>query len=239
MYTKDTGRDMGSSPYMAIAREIGRTVRHSSQCKVTDTDLQDIFTTLTNLLSDQTCLIHDVTARDAVKKLAESPEYLSTLQSHTWLLGKQVLSVEEIKLTAFVTSGQWENALLAAVRKLRFTASNFALIISAAKRNRLTASLKKRLLSAYNLEKRSPIQMGITHERNAIDDFCKARIFGFTSPVPLVPLQMDSFRGSTGDLFTCSEMGNVIRHHRNQVPIFGKGHDCCRGMLFQYRLLLR
>ncbi|KAH3811184.1 hypothetical protein DPMN_139590, partial [Dreissena polymorpha] len=53
------------------ARNIGRTVRHSSQCKVTDPDLQDVFTTLTNLLSDQTSLAHDVNALEAVKKLAE------------------------------------------------------------------------------------------------------------------------------------------------------------------------
>ncbi|KAH3706292.1 hypothetical protein DPMN_065677 [Dreissena polymorpha] len=42
------------------ARDIGRIVRHSSQCKLTDADLQDIFTTLTNLLSDPTCLAQDV-----------------------------------------------------------------------------------------------------------------------------------------------------------------------------------
>ncbi|KAH3786843.1 hypothetical protein DPMN_164956 [Dreissena polymorpha] len=53
------------------ARDIGRTVGHSSQCKITDPDLQDIFATLTSLLSDQTSLTHDVTARQAVKKLAE------------------------------------------------------------------------------------------------------------------------------------------------------------------------
>ncbi|KAH3811179.1 hypothetical protein DPMN_139585 [Dreissena polymorpha] len=53
------------------AREIGRTVRHSSKCKVTDPNLQDIFTTLTDLLSDPTCLTHDVTSQEAVKKLAE------------------------------------------------------------------------------------------------------------------------------------------------------------------------
>ncbi|KAH3692291.1 hypothetical protein DPMN_194741 [Dreissena polymorpha] len=53
------------------AREICRTVRHSSQCKLTDPDLQDIFTRLTSLLSDPTCLVHDVNAREAVRKLAE------------------------------------------------------------------------------------------------------------------------------------------------------------------------
>ncbi|KAH3770443.1 hypothetical protein DPMN_171730, partial [Dreissena polymorpha] len=53
------------------AREIGRTVRHSSQCKVTDPDLRDIFTILTSLLSDSKCLSHDVTAQEALRKLAE------------------------------------------------------------------------------------------------------------------------------------------------------------------------
>uniref|UniRef100_K1S0V7 Uncharacterized protein n=1 Tax=Magallana gigas TaxID=29159 RepID=K1S0V7_MAGGI len=37
----------------------------------------------------------------------------------------------------------------------------------------LTASLKKRLLSAYNLEKRDPIQWGITHESVALTEYCK------------------------------------------------------------------
>ncbi|KAH3770474.1 hypothetical protein DPMN_171761 [Dreissena polymorpha] len=53
------------------AREIGRTVRHSSMCKVTDPDLRDIFTILTSLLSDSKCLSHDVTAQEALRKLAE------------------------------------------------------------------------------------------------------------------------------------------------------------------------
>ncbi|KAH3715101.1 hypothetical protein DPMN_057807 [Dreissena polymorpha] len=53
------------------AREIDRIVRHSSQCKLTDADLQDIFTTLTNLLSDPTCLAQDVASQEAVKKLAK------------------------------------------------------------------------------------------------------------------------------------------------------------------------
>jgi hypothetical protein len=33
--------------------------------------------------------------------------------------------------------------------------------------------LKKRLLSAYNLEKRAPIQWGVTHEKIAIEAYCK------------------------------------------------------------------
>ncbi|KAH3812381.1 hypothetical protein DPMN_140811 [Dreissena polymorpha] len=53
------------------AREIGRTVRHLSQCKLTDADLQVIFTTLTDLLTDPTCLAHIVASQEAVKKLVK------------------------------------------------------------------------------------------------------------------------------------------------------------------------
>ena len=36
---------------------------------------------------------------------------------------------------------------------------------------RVTPSLKKRLLSAYNLESKGPIVWGITHEKNAVDAY--------------------------------------------------------------------
>ncbi|KAH3893151.1 hypothetical protein DPMN_017295 [Dreissena polymorpha] len=57
--------------HMFKALDIGRTVRHSSTCKITATDLQDIFSTLSSLLSDQKCLANDVAAQDAVGKLAK------------------------------------------------------------------------------------------------------------------------------------------------------------------------
>ncbi|KAH3790691.1 hypothetical protein DPMN_168898 [Dreissena polymorpha] len=53
------------------ARDIGRTVRHTSTCKVTDTDLHDIFITLTSLLTDPQYLANDVAAQEAVRKLAQ------------------------------------------------------------------------------------------------------------------------------------------------------------------------
>lgn len=94
-----------------------------------------------------------------------STEYISSEDPNTWLRKNLILSPEMILEAAFISSGQRENALWAAIRKLRFTASNFGQIIGAAKRNRLTESLKKRILSTYNLERRAPIQWGITHER--------------------------------------------------------------------------
>lgn len=51
----------------------------------------------------------------------------------------------------------------------------------AAKRNRSTVSLKKRLLSAYNLEKRDPIKWGMTHESVALTKYCKE------GDVPVLP----------------------------------------------------
>lgn len=100
-------------------------------------------------------------------------EYLQAEEPLTWLRQQLIVSPEKVIQTAFQTTGQRENAVWAAIRKLRFTASNFGKIIAAAKRNRLTASLKKRLLSAYNLEKRDPIQWGITHESVALTEYCK------------------------------------------------------------------
>lgn len=83
------------------------------------------------------------------------------------------MSPEQIIQTAWTTIGQRENTLWAKVRKLRFTASNFGQIVTAVRKNRLNMSLKKRLLSAYNLEKRAPIQWGLAHEKTAIQEYCK------------------------------------------------------------------
>ncbi|XP_052220052.1 uncharacterized protein CXorf38-like [Dreissena polymorpha] len=60
-----------NSCLLTKARDIGRIVRHSSQCKVTDRDLQDIFTTLNDLLTDPMCLANDGSAQEAVRKLRE------------------------------------------------------------------------------------------------------------------------------------------------------------------------
>ncbi|KAH3702544.1 uncharacterized protein LOC127861178 [Dreissena polymorpha] len=53
------------------ARDIGRAVRHNSNCKIKDNDLQDTFTTLIDLLSDSTCLAQDRYAQEAITKLQQ------------------------------------------------------------------------------------------------------------------------------------------------------------------------
>ncbi|XP_052220832.1 uncharacterized protein LOC127837636 [Dreissena polymorpha] len=52
-------------------RQIGRDVRHTADCKVTDADLQDYFQTLSTLLADPICLQHDSFAMTACTRLRD------------------------------------------------------------------------------------------------------------------------------------------------------------------------
>ncbi|KAH3800558.1 hypothetical protein DPMN_154191 [Dreissena polymorpha] len=52
-------------------RQIGREVRHTANCQVTDADLQDYFLTLSTLLADPICLQHDPSAMIACTKLRD------------------------------------------------------------------------------------------------------------------------------------------------------------------------
>ncbi|XP_060604579.1 uncharacterized protein LOC132757337 [Ruditapes philippinarum] len=63
------------------AREIGRTVRHSSTLEVEDSDLQKYFKLLQKLLSDHVYLATDTHAQKAKRKLAE-------LENDTLVIGK-------------------------------------------------------------------------------------------------------------------------------------------------------
>ncbi|KAH3813078.1 hypothetical protein DPMN_141528 [Dreissena polymorpha] len=50
---------------------IGRDVRHTSDCKVTDASLQGYFQILYRLLADSTCLQHDHAATVARTRLSD------------------------------------------------------------------------------------------------------------------------------------------------------------------------
>ncbi|KAH3857190.1 hypothetical protein DPMN_099793 [Dreissena polymorpha] len=52
-------------------RQIGRDVRHSANCKTTDSELQDYFQILTMLLADPVCLAHDTSANIALSRLTD------------------------------------------------------------------------------------------------------------------------------------------------------------------------
>lgn len=102
-----------------------------------------------------------------------SREYTESQDPLGWLRETMSVSREQIEQVSGATVGQRENSLWAAVRKLRFTASNFGQILGAARRHRLTDSLKKRLMSTYNMDRAASIQWGITHEDEAIAEFCQ------------------------------------------------------------------
>jgi hypothetical protein len=71
-----------------------------------------------------------------IEDLLTSKDYIAADDSKTWLRKSLILSPEKIMEAAFISTGQRENTLWAAIRKFRFTASNFGQIIGAAKRNR-------------------------------------------------------------------------------------------------------
>ena len=59
------------------------------------------------------------------------PDYLGAEDPRTWLRRQLLVSHEKVNQTAAATIRQRENALWAAIRKLRFTASNFGHFLSA------------------------------------------------------------------------------------------------------------
>ena len=53
------------------ARQIGRDIRHTPDCKVSDDELHDFFQTLDTLLADPKCLAQDPVASSARTKLLD------------------------------------------------------------------------------------------------------------------------------------------------------------------------
>jgi hypothetical protein len=53
-----------------------------------------------------------------------------------WLRKALVVSPEAVQVTVNATTGQRTNAMWSVVRKLRITASNFGVVLAAAKRSR-------------------------------------------------------------------------------------------------------
>ncbi|WAQ94832.1 hypothetical protein MAR_007303, partial [Mya arenaria] len=152
-----------------------------------------------------------------IEDVLVSPGYLSSQDPRTYFRRSFVLSQEKITQIVFMTTGQRENSLWAAARKLRFTASNFGQIIAASKRNRLCASLKKRLLSAYNLQKRAPIQWGITHEKNGLDAYC--RTGGVTLVQTGIWLHESGILGASPDGFVQGDYCGRVHLQDKEQPV--------------------
>ncbi|XP_061192288.1 uncharacterized protein LOC133200518 [Saccostrea echinata] len=107
-----------------------------------------------------------------IEDLLTSPEYVHSDAPMVWLRHALSLSEEAIKRTAFATIGQRNNPMWSIVRKYGITASNFGTVLSS-KQRRMTLSLKKQLMSAYNLESIKAVVWGITHEDDALRKYEK------------------------------------------------------------------
>nr|XP_022301335.1 uncharacterized protein LOC111109489 [Crassostrea virginica] len=100
-----------------------------------------------------------------------SEAFLHADDQEHWLRLQLKVSDDIIKTTVEETKGQRTNAIWAAVRKLRITASSFGQVLRAVRLKRMSKSLMKRLLSAYNLEKCPAIARGITNEKTAVANY--------------------------------------------------------------------
>ncbi|KAH3811761.1 hypothetical protein DPMN_140176, partial [Dreissena polymorpha] len=114
---------------LEMVRQIGRDVRHTSDCKVTDADLQGYFQNLATLLADPKCLQHDHSATIAHKRLNDLQNDRMSLKEVCELL-KEVLKeadqlkerceelMEEAKETGEHFSREAERNLAEALQKL-------------------------------------------------------------------------------------------------------------------------
>ncbi|XP_052214916.1 uncharacterized protein LOC127833604 isoform X2 [Dreissena polymorpha] len=114
---------------LEMVRQIGRDVRHTSDCKVTDADLQGYFQRLSTLLADPKCLLHDHSATIALTRLNDLQNDRMSLKEVCELL-KEVLKeadqlkerceelMEEAKETGEHFSREAERNLAEALQKL-------------------------------------------------------------------------------------------------------------------------
>lgn len=101
-----------------------------------------------------------------IEDLLTSPEYVHSDTPMVWL--QHALSLNPLKELHW----QRNNPMWSIVRKYSISASNFGAVLSS-KQRRLTLSLKKQLMSAYNLESIKAVAWGITHEDDALRKYEK------------------------------------------------------------------
>lgn len=105
-----------------------------------------------------------------IEDLLTSAKFVHSDMPMVWLRRALILSEEVITNTALATKGQRNNPMWSIIRKNRITASNFGAVLST-KRRQITISLKKRLMSSYNLESIKAVAWGITHEEHALKKY--------------------------------------------------------------------
>ncbi|XP_052250621.1 uncharacterized protein LOC127857915 isoform X2 [Dreissena polymorpha] len=102
-------------------RQIGRDVRHTSDCKVTDADLQDYFKTLSTLLADPQYLQHDPSAIIACTRLSDLQNDRMSFEELGKLLKEINQTLEEAKKTGKRFSEMAERTLSKHLQKLDAT----------------------------------------------------------------------------------------------------------------------
>ncbi|XP_052267291.1 uncharacterized protein LOC127869057 isoform X2 [Dreissena polymorpha] len=101
--------------------KIGRDVRQTSDCKVTDADLQDYFKTLSTLLADPQYLQHDPSAIIACTRLSDLQNDRMSFEELGKLLKEVNQTLEEAKKTGKRFSEMAENTLSKHLQKLDAT----------------------------------------------------------------------------------------------------------------------
>ncbi|XP_052221617.1 uncharacterized protein LOC127838087 isoform X1 [Dreissena polymorpha] len=102
-------------------RQIGRDVRHTSDCKVKDADLQDYFKTLSTLLADPQYLQHDPSAIIACTRLSDLQNDRMSFEELGKLLKEVNQTLEEAKKTGERFSEMAEKTLSKHLQKLDAT----------------------------------------------------------------------------------------------------------------------
>ncbi|KAH3799053.1 hypothetical protein DPMN_152656 [Dreissena polymorpha] len=102
-------------------RQIGRNVRHTSDCKVTDADLQDYLRTLSALLADPQYLQHDPSAAIAFARLSDVQNDCISIEELGDLLKEVYETLENAQEVVERFSEEAERTLSNALQKLDAT----------------------------------------------------------------------------------------------------------------------
>ncbi|XP_052231770.1 uncharacterized protein LOC127845103 isoform X2 [Dreissena polymorpha] len=102
-------------------RQIGRDVRHTADCKVTDADLQYFYLTLTTLLADPVRLLHDTSATEARRKLSDLQNDRLSLDDFGKLLKEANQTLTQAKETGERFSKEAERTLHEGLNTLEAT----------------------------------------------------------------------------------------------------------------------
>ncbi|KAI4455404.1 hypothetical protein MML48_9g00009794 [Holotrichia oblita] len=107
----------------------------------------------------------------SIEELLYSEEYHKALNKSEYIQQKCGISREVIVKVATITTGQSTNENWLVIRKNRLTASKFATVLKACRRNKYPPSLFKSIVESYDLSSIHAIQWGQEHEKTAIKCF--------------------------------------------------------------------